>query len=74
QEGDSSVIIAKAPVKELIGFSQSIRGATQGRVLWTAEYAGYDLLPRELQAETIREIRKRKGMDLEIKPPSYFLE
>lgn len=74
QEGDSSVIIGKAPVKELIGFSQSIRGATQGRVLWTAEYAGYEVLPRELQKNTITEIRKRKGMDLDIKPASYFLE
>jgi elongation factor 2 len=74
QEGDSSVIIGKAPVKELIGFSASIRGATQGRVLWTAEYAGYEVLPRELQKSTIAEIRKRKGMDPEIKPASYFLE
>ena len=41
QEGDSSIIIGNAPVKELIGFSSTIRGATQGRALWTAEYAGY---------------------------------
>ncbi len=46
QEGDSSIFIAKAPVKELIGFSAAIRGATQGRAIWTAEYAGYEPLPR----------------------------
>ncbi len=74
QEGDSSVIIGKAPVKELIGFSQSIRSATQGRVIWTAEYAGYELLPRELQKQTILEIRKRKGMDGDVKPASFWLE
>ncbi len=74
QEGDSSIIIGKAPVKELIGFSASIRGATQGRALWTAEYAGYELLPRELQASTIKEIRRRKGMDEEVKPASYFMD
>lgn len=74
QEGDSSIIIGKAPVKELIGFSSSIRGSTQGRALWTAEYAGFDMLPRELQAETIKEIRKRKGMDEQVKPASHYLD
>ncbi len=74
QEGDSSIIIGKAPVKELIGFSSNIRGATQGRALWTAEYAGYEMLPRELQLQTIKSVRKRKGMDEEIKPASYFMD
>ncbi|PIN85214.1 MAG: elongation factor EF-2 [Candidatus Diapherotrites archaeon CG11_big_fil_rev_8_21_14_0_20_37_9] len=74
QEGDSSIIIGNAPVKELIGFSQSIRGATQGRALWTAEYIGYEQLPRELQDETVKQIRQRKGMDLEVKGTSFWLE
>ncbi|MFH1257162.1 MAG: elongation factor EF-2 [Candidatus Diapherotrites archaeon] len=73
-EGDTTIIIAKAPVKELIGFSAAIRGATQGRVVWTAEYAGYELLPRELQKPVITEVRKRKGMDPEVKNAAFFLE
>lgn len=74
QEGDQTIIVAKAPVKELIGFSADIRGATEGRAIWTAEYAGYEPLPRELQKSTIAEIRKRKGLDPEPKPASHFLE
>ncbi|MCX6804166.1 MAG: elongation factor EF-2 [Candidatus Diapherotrites archaeon] len=74
QEGDSSIIIGKAPVKELIGFSSAMRGATQGRAVWTAEYYGYELLPRDLQAETIKEIRKRKGMPEEVKTWQFFLD
>ena len=73
-EGDASIIIAKAPVKELIGFSAAIRGATEGRAIWTAEFSGYEILPRELQKQIIAEIRKRKGMDPEPKPASFFLE
>ena len=73
-EGDTTIIVAKAPVKELIGFSSAIRGATQGRAQWTAEYAGYEPLPRELQKEVITEIRKRKGMDPEVKNYAFFLE
>jgi elongation factor 2 len=74
QEGDSSIIIGKAPVKELIGFSSAMRGATQGRAVWTAEYYGYELLPRELQLQTVKEIRKRKGMPEEVKSWQFFLD
>jgi len=74
QEGDSSIIIGKAPVKELIGFSSAMRSATQGRAVWTAEYYGYEMLPAELQEPTINEIRKRKGMPEGVKPWSFFLD
>ncbi len=74
QEGDTSIIIAKAPVKELIGFSADMRRATQGRAIWTAEYLGYEPLPRELQKQVIAEVRKRKGLDPEPKSAEYFLE
>ncbi|MBI5553674.1 MAG: elongation factor EF-2, partial [Candidatus Diapherotrites archaeon] len=73
-EGDSAIIIGKAPVKELIGFSQAIRSATQGRALWTAEYYGYEVLPRELQMEVVKSVRTRKGMDPEPKPASFFMD
>ncbi len=73
-EGDSSIIIGKAPVKELIGFSNAMRSATQGRAVWTAEYYGYEKLPSELQLPTTKEIRKRKGMPEEIKTWQFFLE
>jgi elongation factor 2 len=73
-EGDVALIIAKAPVKELIGFSAAIRSATQGRAVWTAEYAGYEKLPRELQNQIVKEVRTRKGMDPEVKPYQFFLE
>lgn len=73
-EGDTTIIVSKAPVKELIGFSSAIRGATQGRAQWTAEYAGYEPLPKELQKEVITEIRKRKGLDPEVKNYQFFLD
>lgn len=73
-EGDYTIIIAKAPVKELIGFSAAIRGATQGRAIWTAEYAGYEMLPREMQKQVIKEVRTRKGMEPSPKPASFFMD
>jgi elongation factor 2 len=73
-EGDSSIVIGQAPVKELIGFSNAMRSATQGRANWTAEYSGYEKLPRELQEATIDEVRKRKGMPEGVKGWQFFLE
>ncbi|MFH0905804.1 MAG: elongation factor EF-2 [archaeon] len=73
-EGDSSVIIGKIPVKSLIGLSQELRGSTQGRAIWTAEYSGYELLPKSLLLETIADIRKRKGQTPEPKTADYFMD
>jgi elongation factor 2 len=73
-EGDTTIIIAKAPVRELIGFSQSIRSATQGRAIWTGEYAGFEPLPREMQKLVVKEVRTRKGMEPEPKSAQFFLE
>jgi len=74
QEGDASIFISKAPVKELIGFSAAIRSATQGRAVWTAEYSGYEQLPRELQRTVIAEVRKRKGLEPQPKSAEFFLD
>jgi len=74
QEGDASIFISKAPVKELIGFSATIRSATQGRAVWTAEYSGYEPLPRELQRNVIAEVRKRKGLEPQPKSAEFFLD
>jgi elongation factor 2 len=74
QEGELSIIIAKAPVKELIGFSATMRGATQGRAMWTAEYAGYENMPHELQIQTVKEIRKRKGLPEALRKAEDFMD
>ncbi len=65
QEGDMTVIKAKAPVSEMFGFAGAIRGATQGRCLWSIEFAGFEKVPNELQSKIIEQIRTRKGLKTE---------
>lgn len=68
-------VIAKMPVSEVIkGFSNELRGATQGRAIWYYEFAGYEKLPTELQNKIVREIRKRKGQPEEPPKPEVFLD
>ena len=71
---DSLSLTSKVPVAQMFGFAGSIRSATQGRALWSTEYAGYEKLPASLQEETILSIRKRKGMPEKIPKVSDFIK
>jgi elongation factor 2 len=65
QEGDMTTIKSKAPVSEMFGFAGAIRGATQGRCLWSIEFGGFEKVPAELQPQIVKEIRTRKGLKTE---------
>ncbi len=71
-EGDQVTVIAAAPVAELFGFAGAIRGATQGRALWTTEFLGFSIVPRELLDNVTREIRERKGLKPEPPTADYY--
>ncbi|MFB6117029.1 elongation factor EF-2 [Halosegnis sp.] len=66
QEGDLMVVEGIAPVDEMIGFSSDIRSATEGRASWNTENAGFRIMADNLQPETIKRIRERKGMKTEL--------
>ncbi len=75
QERERVAIVAKLPVSEVIkGFSNDLRGLTQGRAIWYYEFAGYEKLPKELQDKIVREIRTRKGQPPEPPTASQFLD
>ncbi len=74
QEGDSVEVTAKVPVAEMFGFANDIRSATQGRVLWSTENAGFEKLPGELQRKIVGEIRQRKGLKAELPTPQDYVE
>ncbi|HIH76209.1 MAG TPA: elongation factor EF-2 [Methanomassiliicoccales archaeon] len=72
QDHDATVIISKAPVAEMFGFASAIRGATQGRALWSTENSGFVILPKELQDKVVGEIRKRKGLNPQPYDAGYY--
>ena len=75
QEKEQVTIIAKMPVAEVIkGFSDEMRSITKGRAIWYPEYAGYEKMPKDLQEQVVREIRKRKGQPPEPPSASQFLD
>lgn len=72
QEGEATIIAAKAPVAEMFGFASAIRGATQGRALWSTENSGFVPVPPEIQTKVVAEIRTRKGLKPEPYDAAYY--
>lgn len=74
QEGETVTINTVLPVAEMFGFSNALRGVTQGRAIWYQEYYGYEKLPKELLNKVVSEVRKRKGDKPEPPTPQDFLD
>ncbi len=74
QEGESATITTVLPVSEMFGFSNALRGATQGRAIWYQEYEGYAAVPKSLVPQMVRKIRERKGMKPDPQTPQEILE
>ncbi|NYT17161.1 MAG: elongation factor EF-2, partial [Methanomicrobiales archaeon] len=72
-EGDTMTVIGKAPVAELFGFAGDIRSATEGRAMWSTEFAGFEIVPSGMVKDVVTAIRKRKGLKEQMPTPSDYL-
>jgi elongation factor 2 len=72
QDGEMVIIKAKAPVAEMFGFANAIRGATGGRALWSTENSGFEKIPREMLTDVVGKIRTRKGLKPEPYDAAYY--
>jgi len=63
QEGEHLSARAKMPVSEMIGLSNELRGATEGRATFYITDQLFAPVPRDLQEKIVRQIRQRKGIE-----------
>ena len=54
----TQIIKAKVPLSEMFGYATDLRSKTQGRGIYSMEFAHYEDLPKSLAAEIIE---KQKG-------------
>ena len=54
---DGRVIDAMVPLSEMFGYSTRLRSLSQGRAIYTMEFASYELVPEELSDKIISRIR-----------------
>jgi elongation factor 2 len=62
QESNTVTIKAQMPVSEMIGWSNALRSATEGRGISSLVDQHFKKLPGDLQDDVIRRIRQRKGL------------
>jgi elongation factor 2 len=74
QKGLLAVITGFVPVAESFGLSQELRSTTSGRAFWQSILDRWERMPEKLEAKTIEEIRKRKGLSPEIPKAERFME
>jgi len=62
QEEEDSEVRAKIPVAEMIGWSNDLRSATEGRGVSSLADQMFEKVPQSLTADIIKKIRTRKGL------------
>ncbi len=62
QEGTNAEMEAKLPVAEMLGWSNDLRSATEGRGSSSLKDQLFEKVPTSLQEDVIKKIRSRKGL------------
>jgi len=73
QNGLLTAIKGFIPVAETFNLSKELRSATSGRAIWQSIFDHWEKLPEKLAAQTIIELRKRRGLAEDVPKPDKFL-
>ncbi|HEX8692765.1 MAG TPA: elongation factor G [Longimicrobium sp.] len=57
QRGDAQVITAVVPLSEMFGYSTTLRSMSQGRAVYTMQFAHYEEVPKSKAEEIIAKVR-----------------
>src|SRR3954465_6076025 len=58
QRGEAQVIDAQVPLSEMFGYSTKLRSMTQGRAVYSIEFAHYEQVPKAKSEEIISKVKK----------------
>jgi elongation factor 2 len=74
KKGLLAVVVCFIPVSESFGLARELRSTTSGRAFWQSSLESWERVPEKLAARVIEEIRKRKGLAIQVPSASRFLE
>jgi elongation factor 2 len=74
QKGALTVLTSYIPVAGTFGLSAELRSTTSGRAFWQSMFDHWEQIPEKLEAKTIKNVRKRKGLPAEVPMAERFLE
>jgi len=73
-EEDMVIVKAEMPVAESFGIADELRSSTQGRAFWATQFSRWAPVPEQMQADTIKQIRERRGLSPTPPKPEEFYE
>jgi elongation factor 2 len=68
------IVKAELPVSESFGIAEELRSSTEGRAFWATQFSRWAPVPEQLQAEVIKQIRERRGLNPIPPRPQEFFE
>jgi len=57
QRGEAQVIASSVPLSEMFGYSTRLRSMTQGRAVYSMEFAHYEEVPKSKAEEIINKVK-----------------
>jgi len=74
QKGPLTTISGFIPVAETFGLADEMRSATAGHAFWQSTFDHWEKTPENTALAVIQEIRKRRGLPLEIPTADKFID
>jgi elongation factor 2 len=62
-EEDMVIVKAEMPVAESFGIADELRSSTQGRAFWATQFSRWAPVSDAMQADIIKQIRERRGLN-----------
>jgi len=59
---DAQVIKAKVPLSEMFGYSTTLRSMTQGRAIYTMQFAFYEEVPQSVSDQIIEKVKGKEAI------------
>jgi len=74
QKGPLTMISGFIPVSETFGLAAEMRSTTSGHAFWQSTFDHWEKTPENIALTVIQEIRKRRGLPLEIPTANRFID
>ena len=59
---DAQIIKAKVPLSEMFGYSTQLRSMSQGRAIYTMQFAYYDEVPQSIADEIVEKVKGKEAV------------
>jgi elongation factor 2 len=74
QKEHLTYVVGEVPAAETFNLAEIVRSSTGGRAFWDTSFSRWEAVPASLTQKVISDIRKRKGLPMEVPKVEDFLD